>query len=279
MCDSVGAADFGNGRAVWESAGQPVLPASLYLAQRYPPVPEPEPEPEPEQEPEPEVAPPVVPPDSPVTPPPATPPPATPITPVAPPVAPAPAPPPQSKLTAQATYTIDLTAISAGTSARVAFETEFKASVTTAMGGSTTSDDVMIISIAAGSVVVDFHVTVPTVDVSAATATFATNIQNNPAALTITGAVPAVTAPVVIDLPPPPPPPTSGQEGPDESGSDTPVTPTPPVNPATQTPVSPITPVTSVAPVSYPLNAFRHGCFSLSVRFLLIAHRVVSASR
>ena len=116
-------------------------------------------------------------------------------------------PPPQSKLTAQATFAIDLTTINEGSNARRTFEADFKASVVSAMGGSTTADDVTINSIAAGSVVVDFHVTVPTATVSAATATFTTNIKNNPAALTVSGAAPAVTAPIVAAVPPPPPPP------------------------------------------------------------------------
>ena len=118
-----------------------------------------------------------------------------------------PAPPQQSKLTAQATYAIDLATIYEGSNARRTFEADFKASVVSAMGGSTTADDVTINSIAAGSVVVDFHVTVPTATVSAATATFTTNIKNNPAALTVSGAAPAVTAPIVAAVPPPPPPP------------------------------------------------------------------------
>eukprot|EP01052_Picozoa_sp_SAG31_P068335 SAG31_NODE_27148_length_430_cov_1.404834_1_plen_46_part_10 len=31
---NVGPADFGNGRAVWESYGRPVEPSSLYMAQK-----------------------------------------------------------------------------------------------------------------------------------------------------------------------------------------------------------------------------------------------------
>merc|ERR1711924_452112 len=101
---------------------------------------------------------------------------------------PPPPPPPTHRLTSQVTYDIELTAINDGTAARTAFETEFKADVATAMGGTYTAADVTINSIVSGSVVVDFSVTVLSSDVTTATVTFNSNIVSTPTALANTAA-------------------------------------------------------------------------------------------
>merc|ERR1711968_284507 len=121
-----------------------------------------------------------------------------------PPPPPPPPTPTYHKLTSQVTYDIDLTAIADGSDARSNFEAEFKADVAAAMGGAYTADDVTINSIVSGSVVVDFSVTVLSSAVTAATATFNTNIVSTPTALDNTAAsaaASAITAPVAAPVP------------------------------------------------------------------------------
>ena len=80
-----------------------------------------------------------------------------------PPGTPPPPPPPVAKVTAQATFPLDITKIATGSAARKSFETDFTTAMASKIGDGSLykASDISILGIKAGSVKVDWEVEAP----------------------------------------------------------------------------------------------------------------------
>eukprot|EP01048_Picozoa_sp_COSAG05_P013094 COSAG05_NODE_1362_length_5087_cov_50.062550_6_plen_266_part_00 len=80
-----------------------------------------------------------------------------------PPGTPPPPPPPVAKVTAQATFPLEITKIATGSAARISFETDFKTAMASKIGDGSLykASDISILGIKAGSVKIDWEVEAP----------------------------------------------------------------------------------------------------------------------
>jgi hypothetical protein len=101
-------------------------------------------------------------------------------------------------ITATATYSLDIRAIPAGSTARTAFEGTLRSLVVAALrSDNVLSTDVKINSITGGSTIVDFSIEVPSTTAVSTKQLFEANIVRTPSALMINGVTPTVTSAVI----------------------------------------------------------------------------------